>query len=58
MPAAATIALTIAVGAWDEAAASAIQLGLNLLGLLIAGVATLAVQLAIGRLRRGGAPRV
>lgn len=58
VPAAATIALTIAVGAWDEAAASAIQLGLNLLGLLIAGVATLAVQLAIGRLRRGGAPRV
>jgi uncharacterized hydrophobic protein (TIGR00271 family) len=53
VPAAATIALTLAVGAWDEAAASAIQLGINLLGILIAGVATLFVQtLLSGRLRR------
>ena len=47
VPAAATIALTLAVGAWSEAAASAVQLGINLLGLLIAGVATLGVQVAI-----------
>jgi uncharacterized hydrophobic protein (TIGR00271 family) len=51
VPAAATIALTLAVGAWSEAAASAVQLGVNLLGLLIAGVATLAVQVAITRRR-------
>jgi uncharacterized hydrophobic protein (TIGR00271 family) len=44
VPAVATIGLTLAVGAWAEALASAIQLGVNLLGLLVAGVATLAVQ--------------
>ncbi len=52
VPAAATIALTLAVGAWDEAAASAVQLAINLLGLLIAGVATLAVQVALTQRRR------
>lgn len=52
VPAAATIALTLAVGAWDEAGASAIQLGINLLGILIAGVATLAVQTLLSRRRR------
>jgi len=55
VPAAATIALTLAVGAWDEAAASAIQLGINLLGILVAGIATLFVQtLLSARLRRRG----
>ena len=49
VPAAATIALTLAVGAWAEAGASAIQLGVNLLGLLIGGVATLLVQVAVSR---------
>ena len=44
VPAAATIALTLAVGAWADAGASAIQLGVNLLGLLISGLATLGVQ--------------
>ncbi|WP_309711087.1 DUF389 domain-containing protein [Pseudolysinimonas sp.] len=53
VPAAATIALTLAVGAWDEAAASGVQLGINLLGILVAGVATLWVQtLLSGRRRR------
>ena len=56
VPAAATIALTLAVGAWDEAAASAVQLGVNLLGLLVAGVATLAVQHALTSRRRRSAP--
>ena len=52
VPAAATIALTLAVGAWGEAAASAIQLGINLLGILIAGVATLSIQTLLSRRRR------
>lgn len=52
VPAAATIALTLAVGAWDEALASAIQLGVNLLGLMIGGVATLVVQAVLLRRRR------
>ncbi len=52
VPAAATIALTLAVGAWDEAAASAIQLGINLLGIVVAGIATLFVQTALSRRHR------
>jgi uncharacterized hydrophobic protein (TIGR00271 family) len=54
VPAAATIALTLAVGAWAEAGASAIQLGVNLLGLLIGGIATLLVQVALTSRRRRG----
>jgi uncharacterized hydrophobic protein (TIGR00271 family) len=49
VPAAATIALTLAVGALDEAGASAVQLGLNLAGLLVGGVATLGAQVLFGR---------
>ena len=41
VPAVGTIGLTLAVGAWGEAAASAIQLGVNILGLLIGGISTL-----------------
>jgi uncharacterized hydrophobic protein (TIGR00271 family) len=52
VPAAATIALTLAVGAWAEAGASAIQLGVNLLGLLIGGIGTLLIQVALTRRRR------
>lgn len=44
VPAVGTIGLTLAVGAWDEAIASAIQLAVNLLGLLIGGVATIGLQ--------------
>lgn len=51
VPAVATIGLTLAVGAWAEAGASAIQLGLNLLGLFVAGIATLAVQSSLSRSR-------
>lgn len=65
VPAVGTIGLTLAVGAWDEARGSMIQLLVNLAGLLIAGVATLAVQLWVSRwqglraarLRRRPAPR-
>ena len=49
VPAVGTIGLTFAVGDWDEARGSALQLVVNLAGLLIAGVATLFVQLHAGR---------
>ncbi len=44
VPAVGTLGLTLAVGAWDEAGASAIQLLVNLAGLIIAGIATLTIQ--------------
>ncbi|MBN9141456.1 MAG: DUF389 domain-containing protein [Micrococcales bacterium] len=44
VPAVGTIGLTLAVGSWDEAGASAIQLAINLAGLIIAGTLTLLVQ--------------
>ena len=56
VPAAATIALTLAVGGWSEAGASAIQLGVNLVGLLIGGTATLGVQTALTSRRRKARP--
>ncbi|MGC5166581.1 DUF389 domain-containing protein [Luteimicrobium sp. DT211] len=49
VPAVGTIGLTLAVGAWDEALSAGVQLVLNIAGLLVAGVATLFVQLQFGR---------
>lgn len=49
VPAVGTIGLTAAVGAWDETLASAVQLGVNILGLLVAGTVTLLVQLHLSR---------
>jgi uncharacterized hydrophobic protein (TIGR00271 family) len=49
VPAVGTIGLTLAVGAWAEAGSAAIQLGINIAGLLIAGIATLFVQLHVSR---------
>lgn len=49
VPAVGTIALTLAVGAWDEAWWALVQLGVNLAGLLVAGVVTLFVQLHVSR---------
>lgn len=49
VPAVGTVGLTLAVGAWDEAGAAVLQLLLNLAGLFLAGIATLAVQLVVGR---------
>lgn len=59
VPAVGTIALTLAVGAWDEAGLALLQLVINLIGLLLAGVATLFVQLHVGRwiARRSAARR-
>jgi uncharacterized hydrophobic protein (TIGR00271 family) len=51
VPAVGTIGLTMAVGAWDESGASALQLGINLAGLLIGGIVTLAIQSAFSRQR-------
>ncbi|MBR2691340.1 MAG: DUF389 domain-containing protein [Aquamicrobium sp.] len=44
VPAVGTIALTLAVGAWDEARAALIQLVVNVVGMIIAGTATLMIQ--------------
>ncbi|GAA5201138.1 DUF389 domain-containing protein [Microbacterium jejuense] len=49
VPAVGTIGLALAVGAWDEALSAFAQLLLNLAGLFIAGIATLFVQLKVGR---------
>ncbi len=44
VPAAGNIALGIALTQWSEVSSSAIQLGINLIGLLLAGTTTLLVQ--------------
>lgn len=49
VPAVGTIGLTLAVGAWEEALSALVQLVVNLAGLFIAGIATLWVQLKVGR---------
>jgi uncharacterized hydrophobic protein (TIGR00271 family) len=49
VPAVGTIGLTAAVGAWDETLASLVQLGINVVGLVVAGTLTLVVQLHLGR---------
>lgn len=49
VPAVGTVGLTAAVGAWDEMWSALLQLAVNLLGLLVAGVVTLLVQLHVGR---------
>ena len=52
VPAAGTLGLTLAVGAWQEAGASAIQLAINLVGLIIAGIVTLTIQSLLVRVSR------
>jgi uncharacterized hydrophobic protein (TIGR00271 family) len=49
VPAVGTIGVTLAVGAWDEALSALVQLAINLAGLFVAGIATLWVQLKVGR---------
>ncbi len=44
IPAAGNIGLGLALGAWDEVRGSALQLGINIVGMALAGWATLAVQ--------------
>jgi uncharacterized hydrophobic protein (TIGR00271 family) len=49
VPAVGTIGLTLAVGAWQEASLALLQLAINIFGLIVAGTATLFVQLHVGR---------
>jgi uncharacterized hydrophobic protein (TIGR00271 family) len=49
IPAVGTVAVCLACGVWGEAASALLQLGINLLGLLIAGTTTLAVQRLVWR---------
>ncbi|PRY59830.1 putative hydrophobic protein (TIGR00271 family) [Glycomyces artemisiae] len=44
VPAAGNIAVAIALAHWDEVGASLVQLGVNLAGLVVAGIGTLLVQ--------------
>ncbi len=44
VPAAGNVALGIAFGAWEEVSGSALQLALNISGMVLAGWATLALQ--------------
>jgi uncharacterized hydrophobic protein (TIGR00271 family) len=44
IPAAANVGVATAYGEWSEVGRSAVQLGINVTGLVVAGVATLAVQ--------------
>lgn len=59
VPAAGDIALSLALGATGQLAGAAAQLGINLLGMTIAGVFTLVTQRTLWRLlrRRVGPPR-
>lgn len=61
VPAAGDFALSLAVGATDQLAGSAAQLGINLAGMVLSGVATLLVQrhllLALANRRRQRAAR-
>ena len=50
VPAAGDLALSLALGSTEQLAGSAAQLGINLLGMTIAGVVTLLVQRALWRL--------
>lgn len=49
IPAIGTIGVCLACGVWSEAGSALIQLGINLLGMLVAGTATLAVQRLVWR---------
>jgi uncharacterized hydrophobic protein (TIGR00271 family) len=44
VPAAGNIAVAIALAHWDEVGASLVQLGVNLAGMIVAGIATLFIQ--------------
>jgi uncharacterized hydrophobic protein (TIGR00271 family) len=52
IPAAGNAAVAGVLGKWNETGLSLLQLGVNLVGILAAGVATLALRGALGRSRR------
>ena len=49
IPAAGNVALGMAVGVWDEVWGSTLQLGVNLVGMAVAGALTLLLQQAVWR---------
>lgn len=57
VPAAANAAVAIAYGVWDEASGSAVQLGLNVSAIVVAGTLTLAIQRLWWSRREMRAPR-
>ena len=58
VPAAADMALSLALGGWRELALAATQLGINIAGILAAATATLALQRALWRRRPQHTPRL
>ena len=58
VPAAADMAVSLALGGGDEFRRAATQLGINLLGILTAAIATLALQKAVWRRVPGTVPHV
>jgi uncharacterized hydrophobic protein (TIGR00271 family) len=57
VPAAADMAVSLALGGWPEFLSAATQLGINLAGILVAATATLAIQRAVWRRIPGVVPR-
>jgi uncharacterized hydrophobic protein (TIGR00271 family) len=57
VPAAADMAISLALGGGHEFARAATQLGINLAGIIVAATATLAVQRAVWRRVPGVVPR-
>lgn len=57
VPAIGAASLAAAVGAWSEVGSAGVQLGLNVLGILLAGVVTLSGQRLWWRVRGGGRVR-
>lgn len=49
IPAVGTVAVCLASGVWDEVGSALVQLGINLLGMMIAGTLTLAIQRQVWR---------
>jgi uncharacterized hydrophobic protein (TIGR00271 family) len=49
IPAVGTVAVCLACGVWDEVGSALAQLGINLLGMMVAGTTTLAIQRLIWR---------
>jgi uncharacterized hydrophobic protein (TIGR00271 family) len=58
VPAAADMAISLALGGWPEFLSAATQLGVNLVGILVAATVTLAVQRTVWRRVPRAVPRV
>ena len=58
VPAAADMGLSLALGGWRELGLAAVQLGINLVGIVVAATATLALQRALWRRMPRVTPRL